>query len=150
MTSDEHLDLAERACIARGARMTALRREVLALALRCNGVVKAYQLLADMQKDRGVLAPPTVYRALEFLVAQGLLHRVDALNGFVVCKHFSCPHQSVLLVCEACGGVSEVDANTVLDSVREVADNAGFSVRMKDIVLTGQCASCCCTQEKDT
>jgi Fur family zinc uptake transcriptional regulator len=98
MNRTDYLQAAEMHCERRGCKLTALRRQVLELVLRHQGVVKAYQVLADLQKERGIAAPPTVYRALDFLVEQGLLHRVDALNGFVVCDHFECQHESMILV----------------------------------------------------
>ena len=140
--SPDFLLAAERYCDQRGARLTSQRRQVLELALARPGLVKAYDLLADMQRERGAVAPPTVYRALDFLVEQGLLHRIDALNGFVVCHHFDCPHESLLLVCERCGGVAEIDADPALAALREAAMSRGFTARCKDVVLTGTCREC--------
>ena len=71
------------ACQHNKAQVTPLRESVLDLLLTYQGVVKAYQLMADMQKQRKNVAPPTVYRALDFWVAQGVLHKVQALNGYV-------------------------------------------------------------------
>jgi len=133
---------ADRHCVAHGARLTDTRRRVLELALAREGVVKAYDLLADLQTERGQVAPPTVYRALEFLVDQGLLHRVEALNGYIVCHHFDCPHESLLLVCEACGGVTELDGSPALVALRAAASEAGFAPRRDDVMLSGRCREC--------
>src|SRR5690606_4872791 len=93
-------------CRERGAHLTAQRAEVYELLLRRNGSAKAYDLQHDLQQRRGRVAPTTIYRALEFLVEQGLVHRVDALNRFVACSHDpdeSEVHHPLLLVCEVCG-----------------------------------------------
>jgi Fur family zinc uptake transcriptional regulator len=134
---------AEQHCALQGCKMTALRREVLELVLQQDGVIKAYQILSDMQKQRGAAAaPPTVYRALDFLVEQGLLHRVEALNGFVVCDHFGCQHECLFLVCADCGAVAELDASASLAALGESTAAFGFSVHRQNLVLTGTCKQC--------
>lgn len=138
----DFLEAADRHCQARGVRLTDTRRRVLELALAKSGVVKAYDVLAALQKERGQVAPPTVYRALDFLLAQGLLHRVDALNGFIVCQHLDCPHESLTLVCEACGRVTEFDGSDILAALRAAAAASGFQARRADVVLSGTCQEC--------
>ena len=142
MDKTSYLNAARQHCEQRGSRLTAQREQVLALAFDHPGVVKAYQVLADMQAERGVTAPPTVYRALDFLVEQGLLHRVEALNGYVVCQHFDCPHDSLVLVCEQCGIVDELDAAGSLGSLTAVLAERGFLPHSQNIVLTGVCRAC--------
>ena len=137
------LAAAERHCLQQGVKLTALRRQVLALVLGYEGVVKAYQVLADLQKQRGIAAPPTVYRALDFLVAAGLLHKVDALNGYIVCHHVGCSHEGLILVCADCGKVEELDATPMLDVLREQAGAAGFAIGQQNLMLTGRCQECC-------
>lgn len=137
-----YLAAAKRHCELRGSKLTVLRRQVLELVLRYGGVVKAYQVLADLQRARGGGAPPTVYRALDFLVEQGLLHKVDALNGFVVCDHFECQHAGLILVCSDCGQVEEVDAAPALSALRLAAEGVDFSLSSQNLLLTGRCQSC--------
>lgn len=133
---------ADRQCEQRGVRLTALRRQVLELVLAYPGVVKAYQVLADLQRERGIAAPPTVYRALDFLVEAGLLHKVGALNGYIVCSHVGCCHEGLILVCSACGSVNELDATPALDALREQASLLGFAIGQQNLLLTGQCQAC--------
>ncbi|WP_024302374.1 Fur family transcriptional regulator [Pseudogulbenkiania sp. MAI-1] len=142
MNKQSYLAAAERHCLRRGCKLTTLRRHILELVLEYDGVVKAYQVLADLQRERGVAAPPTVYRALDFLVEQGLLHKVDALNGFVVCRHFDCHHHGLILVCETCGRVEEIDASRFLGVLQEVTDAVGFQSREQNLLLTGVCKAC--------
>ena len=142
MNTEQYLAAAEAHCALAGCKLTAVRRQVLELVLQYQGVVKAYQVLADLQKTRGVAAPPTVYRALDFLVEQGLLHRVDALNGFIVCRHFECRHDGLILVCETCGKVEEVDATSCLGALREASAAIGFNVNPQNLVITGRCMVC--------
>ncbi|KMN38197.1 MULTISPECIES: transcriptional repressor [Chromobacterium] len=137
-----YLAAAERHCEQRGSKLTALRRQVLELVLRYRGVVKAYQILADLQQERGAAAPPTVYRALDFLVEHGLLHKVDALNGFIVCNHFECQHEGLILVCGECGQVQEIDATPALSALRQAAQAVAFSLCPQNLVLAGRCQAC--------
>ncbi|MTD33881.1 Fur family transcriptional regulator [Paludibacterium denitrificans] len=142
MNHEAYLQAAERHCVARGSKLTTLRRRVLELVLRHQGVVKAYQVLADLQQERGVTAPPTVYRALDFLVEHGLLHRVEALNGFIVCDHFECQHEGLILVCEDCGSVEEIDATAGLSALRMASQSVGFALSPQNLVLAGHCKAC--------
>lgn len=136
------LEAADRHCQQQGAKLTSLRRQVLELVLGYDGVVKAYQVLADLQRQRGIAAPPTVYRALDFLVASGLLHKVDALNGYIVCRHVGCNHEGLILVCSQCGRVQELDATPMLALLREQAGGEGFSIAPQNLLLTGHCQGC--------
>ena len=94
-------------CATRGAQLTAQRAEVLELLLLRGGQAKAYDLQDDMQARHGRIAPTTVYRALEFLQAHHLVHKVDAANTFVVCDHAEHDHPALLLICPRCGAVEE-------------------------------------------
>lgn len=136
------IEAADRHCQQQGVKLTALRRQVLELVLGYQGVVKAYQVLADLQRMRGIAAPPTVYRALDFLVAAGLLHKVDALNGYIVCHHVGCSHAGLILVCAQCGKVEELDATLTLDVLRQQAGQAGFAISAQNLMLTGRCQGC--------
>ena len=142
MNLAEFIEHAERHCLSRGCRLTALRRQILHLVLRQNGVVKAYQILAELQKERAQAAPPTVYRALDFLVEQGLLHRVEALNGFVVCDHIGGRHDSLFLHCQHCGVIREVALEAAMTALSAVACQAGFTLMAQSLVLTGLCPQC--------
>ena len=117
-------------CEQNGAKLTDLRRQVLDLVLQHEGVVKAYQILSDLQQTRASAAPPTVYRALDFLVEQGILHRVDALNGYVVCQHLDDAHHhtqaNLIITCRDCGRVDEMVADSGVQALRELCLAQGF------------------------
>lgn len=127
-------------CAARGAQLTDLRAQVLELLLRRDKATKAYELLADMQARQPGVAPMTIYRALDFLVEQELVHKVDATSSFLVCHHDHSHghhhHAPVLLVCESCGSTTEWDD---ADAGRQLAP-PGFHVHATEI--KGRCADC--------
>jgi Fur family zinc uptake transcriptional regulator len=130
------LSKAERVCEEQGLALTPIRRRVLELLLEAGGPVKAYDLLATL-KPGGAAQPPTVYRALDFLTAAGLVHKIEALNAYTACVHDHCGNRVELYVCESCGGVQEshIAANTI-------AMPDGFSLQRSVIEHYGLCAQC--------
>ena len=142
MNNTQFLQSAAEHCLKNGANLTDLRRQVLDLVLAHDGVVKAYQILSDLQQARGSAAPPTVYRALEFLVEQGILHRVEALNGYVVCRHLDCAHPSVILTCRDCGKVDEMAADEGFMTLRQLCAGHGFEMDEQQLLLNGRCVQC--------
>ena len=120
---EQRLASATEHCAARGAQLTPQRAEVLELLLRRGGQAKAYDLQGDMQARHGRIAPTTVYRALDFLQEHHLVHKVDAINTFVVCDHAEHDHPTLLLICTRCGRVEEVhDAGALKHLDLAVAD----------------------------
>ena len=142
MNNQKFIESAEDHCAKSGANLTELRRQVLELVLQHDGVVKAYQILNDLQQTRGSAAPPTVYRALDFLVEQGILHRVDALNGYVVCRHLDCAHPSVIVTCRECGKVDEMPAEDGFAALQQACRVHGFEMEQQQILLNGRCTQC--------
>jgi Fur family zinc uptake transcriptional regulator len=144
------LDGAEAECQARGAQLTALRRQVLRLVLAAPAPLGAYALLDQLRAERPGAAPPTVYRALDFLLEQGLVHKVERLNAFVGCtgptEHAGCghghahPHQ--FLICSQCGATAEICDARVALALADAAKAAGFRPLRTTVEVEGLCASC--------
>lgn len=142
-------------CRQAGAQVTPLREQVLDMILQLDGVIKAYTVLAQMQRESdSVVAPPTAYRALDFWAEQGVLHKIPAVNGYVLCSHarHECSghchtehahHQSsFILVCTECGTVDEQSLNQEWLALREAAQQTGFALNEEHVVLTGICQKC--------
>lgn len=141
------LDRAQALCAARGAQLTALRREVLELLLLRQGSAKAYDLHDDMRERHGRVAPTTVYRALEFLMEQQLVHRVDALNCFVVCNLDHSPHthphdHTMMLVCSRCGQVTEMHDDPATEAIRRALQDDAPGFHATGIEIKGVCGAC--------
>ena len=132
----------EQYCIKRGVRLTPIRRQVLELLLTYPNVVKAYEILDELKKQRKNAAPPTVYRALDFFVEIGVLHRAESLNGFVFCSHFDEAHTSVILNCTHCGKTEELAAQEPVDILLAFCRERGFEVQEGPLVLSGECRDC--------
>lgn len=138
----EALDTADAVCARRGARLTVLRRRVLELIWRSHRAVKAYELLDRLVDDARAARPPTVYRALEFLMAHGLVHRVDSLNAFVGCADAAHRHDAQLFICHACGTVQEIAEPIIANAVSRGARRLGFEVQRQTIEMHGRCGAC--------
>jgi Fur family zinc uptake transcriptional regulator len=138
------LAAAQQHCQTQGGQLTDLRREVLELLLLRRGRAKAYDLQEDMTSRRGRVAPMTVYRALDFLVEQGLVHRVDANNSFVVCNghHDHGHHGAVMLVCAQCDRVTEWHNDAAIAALRHQLGEADVDFLGTSIEIKGLCASC--------
>jgi Fur family zinc uptake transcriptional regulator len=139
----ERLTRAEAACARRGAKLTDVRRTVLELILESREPIGAYALL-DRLKDRsGQGKPPTIYRALDFLLAQGLIHRVERLNAFIGCHEESDhPHPVQFLICGICGSVTEFEDEAIGRAVETVASHSGFRVKRAIVEVEGTCGVC--------
>ncbi len=137
------LDEAATACARDGVRFTELRRETLALILTAEGPIGAYDLLDRLKQTRRSAAPPTIYRALDFLLAQGLIHRVERLNAFIGCPdggHHAHPVQ--FLICRSCGAVAELEDRGVTEAIEQAASAKGFRPALTTIEVEGMCAGC--------
>lgn len=134
--------LAERLCRERGIRLTAQRRRVLELICRADRPLGAYDLLAALRREQPRAAPPTVYRALDFLLEQGLIHKLETLHAFVGCNHPDHPHASQFLICDRCGEVTELVDAAIADSLGEAAAATGFRPARPVVEVSGTCAAC--------
>ena len=133
---------AQRICTLRGARMTPVRRRVLELILRANQPPRAYALLAQLERGSGKLGPPTVYRALDFLLAHKLIHKVETSNAFVACGDVEHSHQSQFVICEDCGATEEIRDDEIVESLRRLGEGRGFAVDRQVIEARGLCPAC--------
>ena len=132
---------ADALCTERGVRLTAQRRRVLELVCRAARPVGAYEIL-DQIRDGAAAAPPTVYRALDFLLEQGLVHKLETLHAYVGCTHPEHPHMSQFLICADCGDVTELEDEAIAGSLRSVAAETGFEPRRPIVEVIGTCSNC--------
>lgn len=132
---------AETLCRQRGARLTAQRRQVLEIICRADRPLGAYEILERLP-DGGRAAPPTVYRALEFLLEQGLVHKLETLHAFIGCTHPEHPHSSQFLICARCGEVTELEDGGIAGGLRAAARASGFTPSRPVVEVLGTCAGC--------
>ena len=138
------LAAAEAACRSRGARLTPIRRDVLGVLYSTHRPLGAYDI-ADVLAGQGrrKLAPITIYRALEFLMAEGLVHRLASRNAFVACPHQHAPQDLVaFLICEGCGGVDEMSSAPLGRALSGLLKAERFEPHLQVLEISGRCAHC--------
>jgi len=135
------LAAAEVVCQGQGRRFTAIRRKVFELVWQQHKPIGAYQILEILQGE-GRTAPPTVYRALDFLQEMGLVHRIVSMNAFVGCCKPGTRHDGQFLICEVCHALAELNAPAVTAAVAESASHLGFEVRQNTVEILGLCPAC--------
>lgn len=139
---DDALARAEEQCRLRGVRLTPIRRRVLELIWHTHAPVKAYDLLDTLRGERRSAAPPTVYRALDFLLDEGLIHRIESLNAYVGCGNPEHQHVGQFLICGRCGAVAELDDPEVNGLLLRKAAEMGFRISNQTIEINGTCPAC--------
>jgi Fur family transcriptional regulator, zinc uptake regulator len=133
---------AERTCERRGSKLTGQRREILSSVAQSHSAVGAYDIIERMAEHGPRPAPITVYRALDFLLAHGLVHKIESRNAFVACSHSHEGQPAALLICEACGTVAELDAPEIFERIAQKAKAQKFSPAYTVIEMSGTCGSC--------
>jgi Fur family transcriptional regulator, zinc uptake regulator len=136
------LAAAEDTCRRQGLRLTPIRRRVLELVWQNHQPVGAYDLLEQLSREGKRAMPPTVYRALDFLVSAGLVHRLSTLNAYVGCSHPDHAHQGQFLICRDCRTVVEMESPNIGRSLQREAAALGFRVQVQNVELTGLCPEC--------
>ena len=129
-------------CQRRGARLTDLRKRVLELIWSSHQPIGAYAVLDALRAERSGAAPPTVYRALDFLLEHGLVHRIESLNAFIGCNQPSRTHGGQFLICSTCGDAVEMDDGRIDKAIHLSAADAGFAVRSRVVEAVGLCPHC--------
>ena len=140
---EQQVQAIEQVCIERSVRMTAMRREVYRALVASASPLTAYDLMDQLSERLGRrLAPPTVYRALEFLLDQALIHRLESTNAYLPCNHPGTEHDSVYLLCQECGVTQELTDERVGLMIFEQANERGFNPVRQVIEVQGICAEC--------
>ncbi|WP_028884491.1 transcriptional repressor [Taylorella asinigenitalis] len=135
-------------CNQRGLRLTPIRSQVLILLLQAARSLKAYELLDMMKAHHKSSQPATVYRALDFLVQEGFVHRVDTINGWVACNNFDHEDEesqddiSVIAVCSRCNKVQELDPTDISPFITSLLESAGFENRSPKTEIRSICSEC--------
>ena len=159
---NERLMAAKEQCRSNGARFTPLRQQIYQLVLEANKPVGAYDLITQLQQMRlnepeaknpasnkqtnnqmqKNVAPPTVYRSLEFLLSEGLIHQLTSINAYVPCCHPRAHHTAAFLICEQCQRVQECSSLPVQEMMSFAQQDVGFMVERSVIELSGRCQAC--------
>ena len=133
----------ERACEQRGLRLTPIRANALRLIADAGRPVKAYDLLDLMKATHGAAAPPPVYRALDFLLEHGFIHKLASINAYVGCHHpGSAAHAVPFLICDRCQSATELEDDSIVGALDARARALGFAPQAQTLEVHGLCAKC--------
>jgi Fur family zinc uptake transcriptional regulator len=134
---------AEQVLKARAQKFTPIRRQVLEALLSTHRPLGAYEVIDELAKSMPRPAPITVYRALDFLMANGLVHRIESRNAYLACAHdHDATAMVAFLICERCGSVGEIPALPVAQGLNSAARASGFAPKLSVVEITGTCAHC--------
>lgn len=136
------MDQIEAYCQKEGLRLTPIRRRVLELIVVADKPIKAYDLLDQLKVEHPGAAPPTIYRALEFLLAHHFIHRIETLNAFVSCVHPEHPHEGQFLICNRCHQVVEIEDKGLNERLSQAAQSEGFTPSHQVLEIYGCCDDC--------
>ncbi|QRG09539.1 transcriptional repressor [Xanthobacter dioxanivorans] len=133
----------EQCCAERGLRLTPLRRSVMKALAESHAPVGAYDIVQRLTAAGEPTPPMSVYRVLDFLVAEGLAHRIESRNAYLACTH---PHEAgevvIFLICERCSDTKEVASHAIGRDLAWAARAAGFEPRQRVLEVAGSCARC--------
>ena len=133
----------ESACLRQGVQLTPLRRRVLDILSDSPAPLGAYAILEEMSRREGKhVAPPTVYRTLDFFLEHGFVHKIESLNAYAPCEHLDHAHHGILLICETCGRSEELEDKDAMRAIAAAAGDAGFVPRRVMVEAQGLCRRC--------
>ena len=143
LTPAEQVALAVSLCRARGVQLTELRRRILELLWESGRPTGAYELIEALKlRDSRPIGPPTVYRALEFLISQGLVSKIESRSAYVPSAHPERRHDCLFFICHDCGESVELEDQRLERLISEMAARIGFRTTRRVIEVEGTCASC--------
>jgi Fur family zinc uptake transcriptional regulator len=133
----------ERSCAIKGLQLTRLRRQVLSIVAQAPAPLGAYAIIEELSREQHkAVAPPTVYRTLEFFLANGFLHKIESRNAYAPCAHLGHDHHGILLICGRCGRTDEIE-NAGFDALLQAtAAQAGFVTQRQVVEIEGLCEAC--------
>ncbi|HEY4134688.1 MAG TPA: Fur family transcriptional regulator [Alphaproteobacteria bacterium] len=136
------LEAADQLCASRDVRLTEVRRRVLELIWASHAPVGAYAIMDLLRGEGRNAMPPTVYRALDFLLEQGLIHRIASLNAYIGCSHPGDAHAMQYLICKKCGTVAEIDDPAIDKAIAATTETLGFALDSQTVEVAGVCRDC--------
>ena len=133
---------AEDVCAADGLRLTPLRRRVLEILLESHRALGAYDVLDRLRAEGLGSQPPVAYRALDFWVGTGLVHKVERLNAFLACSQSHADNDPILMICNHCDAIAETTQPKANSATQRAAKDAGFQIESITREVTGTCPNC--------
>ncbi len=136
------LQRAEEICAQQKSKLTPIRKKVLAIIWGSHKPIKAYDILAQLSTGNTVEKPPTVYRALQFLLDNHLIHRIESQNAYIGCNMNHSDLESKFFICDTCNEVEEVNSPNIIKALHTISKKQGFTPSLVNVEIHGTCAQC--------
>ncbi|WP_299989422.1 Fur family transcriptional regulator [uncultured Ruegeria sp.] len=133
---------ADARCKNEGLRLTPVRRKVLEMLLHEHRALGAYAILDGLRDEGFGSQPPVAYRALDFLVQNGFVHKIERLNAFVACSHPGAAHSPAFMICRKCEAVAEAQSTPAKGILGAAARAVGFEIERTVVEAEGLCPGC--------
>jgi Fur family transcriptional regulator, zinc uptake regulator len=135
--------LVEQDCARKNLHLTPLRRQILAILAQAPTPLGAYAIIEELSREQHkAVAPPTVYRTLDFFLEHGFLHKIESRNAYAPCEHLGHDHHGILLICRQCGRTDEIENARIDNLLRETEARAGFTPQRQVVEIEGICQTC--------
>lgn len=133
----------EQICAKRNIRLTPQRKAVIQLMLKADRAMSAYDLLDQLREIEPQAKPPTIYRALDFLIEQAFIHKVESINSYILCPNFDdLSHISILFICNKCQTIHEEHSSVIEQALQTIAAERQFTIQHSILEIQGTCQSC--------
>ena len=139
---EQALSRAQQICEQKGLRFTEIRQRILQFIWSNHEPILAYDLLKLLRQEKANAEPPTVYRALDFLLENQLIHKIESLNAYTGCQFPEKNHVSQFLICNGCNQIAELDNSQVNKVIHQQLALSGFSIEQQTIEIKGLCSNC--------
>ena len=139
---NETLAAAEEWCASKGLQFTPPRRKVLEILLQEHRALGAYKILDKLREADLGSHPPIAYRALDFLVSNGLAHKIEHLNAFIARMHPGESHTPAFMICRKCDAVAETQSSPATSELGDAARSVGFQIERTVVEAEGLCPKC--------
>ncbi len=141
------IEHAEQHCKAHGSRLTVKRKQILSDLIRSEKALSAYDLIELYAKEVGSSIPAmSMYRILQFLEDEHLIHKLNLANKYVACAHISCDHSHSVpqfLICGECNKVEEISIpKPTIDALEETVESRGFHLISPQLEMSCVCNDC--------
>ncbi len=136
------LNVADLICVKNDARFTPIRKRILELIWQSHKPILAYDILKILRREKENTEPPTVYRGLDFLLEQKLIHKIESRNAYVGCSFANRPHIGQFLICTGCDQFIELDSASINRTILNEASKSNFKIDHQTVEISGYCPEC--------
>ena len=130
-------------CKSNNLGFTDIRKQVFEIIVKKNKPIKAYEILDEIRNISGKPShPPTVYRAIDFLIENGFVHKLNSINSFVGCFHPKAHEECYFLICKKCNLYQECCDDSLKDRISKTAEHKNFLISNTTLEIEGHCLDC--------